>query len=54
MKESVMNVIKQKLTSHNEFAIDRISISKEEYLQLVSDKCIPKFIPEYITIRIDK
>lgn len=54
MRDSTVDIIKQKLTSHNEFAIDRISISRYEYMELVSDKCTPKFIPESIIIRIEK
>ena len=52
--DDIVSTIQQKFTSHNEFAIDRITISEEEYLQLAGSKKLPRFIPERLIITIER
>ena len=52
--EKITEILKQKLTSHNMFPIDQITISEDEYLELVSSVQKPSYIPERIIITIQR
>ena len=52
--EDAAMIIQQKFTSHNKHAIDRITITEEEYFGFVGSKCIPEQYPKRLIITIEQ